>query len=104
MVLDTVIFNHKIGIAWFSIGNNILIRSYICDGDTTRMLNALVDDSSQVRACEGVPKASPPHVMEVSPWHVVTTNCMNFQHDHLLIGHASFLMSLWYIMSMDFSS
>jgi len=46
------------------------------------MLNALVDDSSQVRAFEGVPKASPPHVMEVSPWHVVTTNCMNFQHDH----------------------
>jgi hypothetical protein len=29
VVLDTVIFNHKIGIAWFSIGNNILICSYI---------------------------------------------------------------------------
>jgi hypothetical protein len=68
------------------------------------VLNALVDESSQMRAFEGVPKASPPHVVEVSPWHVQQPNSMNFQHNHLLIKHAYFLMWLWYVMSMEFFS
>ncbi len=35
------------------------------------MSNALVDDLGPMKAFEGVPKASPPHVLEVPTWHVV---------------------------------
>jgi hypothetical protein len=46
----------------------------LCDGgDTTWMLDALVDDSNQMKASKGFPKANPPPIMEVSPWHVITT-------------------------------
>jgi len=34
------------------------------------MLNALVDDLGPMRAFEGVPKVSPPHIVEVPPLHV----------------------------------
>ncbi len=68
------------------------------------MLDALVDDSSLVRAFEVVPKASLPPVVEVPPWHATTTKFHELQHDCLLIRHAYFLMWLWYVMRMEFSS